>query len=49
MPSPYTTSTGTTVQGHYQTNSNNTQPDNFGTKGNVNPYTGSTGTKWGQY
>jgi hypothetical protein len=32
--SPYTTSRGTTVQGHYQTNSNNTQLDNYGTRGN---------------
>jgi hypothetical protein len=32
--SPYTTNGGTTVQGHYQTNSNDTQLDNYGTRGN---------------
>ena len=34
---------GTYTQGHYQTNPNNTQRDNFGTLGNTNPYTGQTG------
>jgi hypothetical protein len=43
--SPYTTSTGNTVSGHYATTPNNTQLDNFGTRGNVNPYNGSTGTR----
>jgi hypothetical protein len=31
------------VSGHYQTNANNTQRDNYGTQGNVNPYTGAVG------
>jgi hypothetical protein len=47
--SPHTTSKGTTVQGHFKTNSNATQRDNFGTRGNVNPYTGAIGTRGAQY
>ena len=43
--SPYTTSNGTSVQGHYQTNPNSTRSDNYGTSGNYNPYTGRTGTR----
>ena len=42
---PHTNSNGTVTQGHYQTNPNNTQRDNYGTQGNVNPYTGAVGTK----
>jgi hypothetical protein len=42
---PYTRSDGTSVQGHYQTNPNGTQMDNFGTRGNINPYTGAVGTR----
>jgi hypothetical protein len=47
--SPYTTSKGTTVPGHFKTNSNATQRDNFGTRGNVNPYSGAIGTRGAQY
>lgn len=36
---------GTYVQGHYKTESNNTRNDNYSTRGNINPYTGSYGTK----
>ena len=36
---------GTDVQPHQQTNPNSTRMDNYGTKGNVNPYTGQPGTK----
>ena len=43
--SPYTTQSGTFHSGHYQTNPNNTQRDNYGTRGNVNPYTGQVGTR----
>jgi hypothetical protein len=46
---PHTTQNGTTVQGHYQTNPNRTQRDNFGTVGNTNPYTGQTGTRGARY
>ena len=47
--SPYTNSHGTAVQGHYQTNPNSTQYDNYVTRGNVNPYTGATGTRSPRY
>lgn len=36
---------GTYVAPHVRTNLNGTQRDNYGTKGNYNPYTGATGTK----
>lgn len=45
----YTTQSGTYVQPHQQTNPNNTQMDNFGSTGNVNPYTGAVGTKNPRY
>ena len=38
-------SNGTYTQEHYRTSPNNTQSDNWGTKGNSNPYTGQSGTK----
>ena len=41
----YTRSNGTYVQGHYKTNSNRTNHDNFSTRGNYNTYTGSTGSR----
>jgi hypothetical protein len=46
---PHINSQGNYTGGHYRTNPNNTQRDNFGTRGNVNPYTGSTGNRWGRY
>jgi hypothetical protein len=45
----YTTHNGTYVAPHYQTNPNNTQMDNYGTRGNVNPYTGQIGTRSPRY
>lgn len=45
----YTTSTGTYVQPHQQTNPNSTQRDNFGTRGNYNPYSNSYGTRTPRY
>ena len=45
----YTRSDGTYVQGHYKTNSNHTNHDNFSTVGNVNVYTGSTGSRAKDY
>jgi hypothetical protein len=45
----YVTQQGTYVQPHYQTRSNNTQLDNYGTRGNVNPYTGVYGTRRPRY
>ena len=47
--SPYTRSDGTYVGGHYQTNPNNTQFDNYSTRGNYNPYTGAFGTRAPRY
>jgi hypothetical protein len=41
----YTRSNGTYVQGYYRTAPNSTTLDNYSTKGNYNPYTGSYGTK----
>jgi hypothetical protein len=46
---PYTRQDGTYVQEHQQTNPNNTQFDNYGTRGNVNPYTGQIGTRPPRY
>ena len=45
----YTTHNGTVVAPHYQTNPNNTQRDNYGTLGNVNPYNGQVGTNRPRY
>jgi hypothetical protein len=45
----YTTNQGTYVQPHQQTNPNSTQYDNYGTRGNVNPYSGQTGTRSPRY
>ena len=45
----YTTSGGTYVQPHQQTNPNNTQRDNYSSRGNVNPYTGAVGTRNPKY
>jgi hypothetical protein len=40
----YTKSNGTVVEGHYQTNPNATNRDNYSTYPNTNPYTGKAGT-----
>lgn len=45
----YKPSTGTYVQGHYKTVSNNTNKDNFSTTGNTNTYTQVKGTKAQDY
>jgi len=45
----YTRNNGTYVAPHQQTNPNNTQMDNYGTRGNQNPYTGQYGTKSPRY
>lgn len=47
MVSGYTRSNGTYVAPHYQTNPNATRNDNWSTRGNVNPFTGTLGTKPG--
>ena len=36
---------GTYVHGYHATNQNSTRNDNYSTRGNVNPYTGTAGTK----
>jgi hypothetical protein len=41
----YHKSNGAYVKPYARTRENNTQRDNFSTKGNVNPYTGRVGTK----
>lgn len=41
----YTNRNGTYVQPHYQSAPNNTRMDNWSSQGNVNPYTGSVGTR----
>lgn len=45
----YTAPSGTYVPPHQQTNPNSTQTDNYGTRGNVNPYTGAVGTRTPRY
>ncbi len=41
----YTTQRGTYVAPHRQTNPDHTQRNHYSTKGNVNPWTGKTGTR----
>ena len=41
----HTRSDGAVVGGHMRSNPNSTQLDNFGTRGNTNPYTGTVGTR----
>lgn len=36
---------GSYTQPHYRSNPNNTQLDNYSTRGNTNPFTGSSGTR----
>jgi hypothetical protein len=45
----YTTNRGTYVAPHQQTSPNSTQYDNYGAKGNYNPYNGQTGTRPPKY
>lgn len=40
---PYVKKNGAVVFPHYKKSPNKTQFDNYGTKGNVNPYTGKKG------
>lgn len=41
---PHVTKNGTYVEGYVRTAPNNTNLDNYSTKGNTNPYTGHAGT-----
>ncbi len=43
--SGYTNSNGTYVEPYFRTTPNTTRNDNYSTVGNLNPYTGSYGTK----
>lgn len=45
----YTKSNGTYVQGHFKTNINGTNHDNFSTRGNYNTYTGTSGSRARDY
>jgi hypothetical protein len=47
--SGYTTNRGTYVQPYVATNPNSTQRDNYSATGNVNPYTGTVGTRNPRY
>lgn len=40
----YYRTNGTYVSGHYKSNSNNTNWDNYSTRGNRNPFTGNNGS-----
>jgi hypothetical protein len=44
---PHVNQNGSYTSGYYQTNPNNATLDNYGTRGNVNPYTGQTGRRKG--
>ena len=41
---PYNKSDGSHVEGHYRSSPDSTTSNNWGTKGNTNPYTGKPGT-----
>lgn len=41
---PHITKNGTLVEGHYRSDANSTKTDNYSSQGNVNPYTGKSGT-----
>jgi hypothetical protein len=47
--SGYTRSDGTYVQGHFRSNPNSYQFDNYSAEGNRNPYTGEYGIKPPEY
>src|SRR5688500_7685074 len=42
---PHVRSNGTYVEGHYRSSPNNTRIDNYGSQGNINPYTGQAGSR----
>jgi hypothetical protein len=45
----YTRSNGTYVQGHKRSSQNSTNHDNYSTSGNMNPYTGTYGSRARDY
>ena len=42
---PHVNKNGTYVEGHHRSSPNRTVDDNYGTRGNYNPYTGEAGTQ----
>lgn len=46
---PHVRKDGTYVEGHVRSAPNNSNLDNYGTRGNVNPYTGQAGTQQPNY
>jgi hypothetical protein len=46
---PHINSNGSYTSGHYRTTPNNTQMDNYGSRGNYNPYNGTYGTRNPRY
>lgn len=46
---PHIRNDGSLNSGGFRSNPNNTQFDNFGSRGNVNPYSGSVGTRSPRY
>jgi hypothetical protein len=42
---PHVTQSGSYVQGHHRTTPDSSVLNNYGTSGNFNPYTGSTGSR----
>lgn len=46
---PHIRKDGTFVQGYVRSNPNGTDADNYGTRGNFNPYTGQAGTQRPSY
>lgn len=42
---PHVRKDGTYVEGHHRSKPNSTVDDNYGTRGNYNPYNGQTGTQ----
>lgn len=46
---PHVRKDGTYVEGHVRSAPNNTNLDNYGTKGNTNPYTGQQGSQQPNY
>lgn len=46
---PYVKRDGTYVEGHYRSSPNSTNWDNYSTQSNINPYTGSEGSRARDY
>ena len=44
---PHTNRNGSTTSGHYRTTPDGTRSNNYGSSGNVNPFTGGVGNGYG--